>query len=91
MDELVVKEFDLEEFLKPVCPVKVGDKFYRKYHVPSSLNPIIVKEIKECRDDNGIFYAITGQYENTTIGNPVKVFSSRMITPEDYVIIKKGC
>ena len=90
MDEPVVKEFNLEDFLKPDCPVKVGDKFYKKYHVPNSLNPIIVEAIEERKDKDGVFYAITGRYENTAIGNPVRVFSSRMITPEDYVIVKKG-
>lgn len=92
MDEkLNAQEMTVEEFMKPRCPVKVGDYFYKKYHVPSTLNKIRVEEIQEAKDDDGYYYIITGKYINTAIGQNVYKFSSRMVEdPERYVIEKKG-
>lgn len=80
-------ELDASEWMKPKCPVKVGDKFYRKT-MNASLNPIIVMAIKDAPD--GKSYVITGKYENTAIGYPIRLFSSQMINEDDYVIIRKG-
>lgn len=90
MDEEVVRhEIDIQEFLKPKCPVKVGDRFYRKYHVPNSLVFIVVEKIEEKKDDDGTYYIITGRSENVAIGINVHQYSSRNFE-NTYEIIRKG-
>ena len=79
-------ELDFTDWMKPKCPVKVGDKFYRKNILNASLNPIVVLDIEDAPD--GKSYIITGKYENTVIGNPIQKFSSKMID-EYYTIIRK--
>ena len=76
-EEVVTQEIDIQEFLKPRCPVKVGDRFYRKYHVPNSLIFNVVEKIEEKKDEDGIYYIITARSENVTIGVNVHQYSSR--------------
>lgn len=93
MDEefQVQKNLNFEEFFtKPDCPVKIGDRFYKNYHVPNSLNYGIVEAIEETKDDHGTYYIITARFPNITIGINVKKLSSRMFTPGAYTIIRKG-
>lgn len=92
MDEefQVKKEYSLEDFFKPDCPVKIGDRFYKNYHVPNSLNYGVVEAIEETKDDQGTYYIITARFPNITIGINVKKLSSRMFTPGAYTIIRKG-
>lgn len=88
-EEVVSREIDIREFLKPKCPVKVGDRFYRKYHVPNSLVFNVVEKIEEKKDDDGIYYIITARSENVAIGIKVHQYSSRNF--EDiYTIERKG-
>lgn len=89
-EEIVSKEYTLEDFFKPDCPVKIGDKFYKNYHVPNSLNYGIVQDIEERKDDQGTYYIITAKFPNIAIGTNVKKLSSRMFTPGAYTIIRKG-
>lgn len=89
-EEVTVQEYSVEDFMKPRCPVKVGDIFYKKYHVPNTLNKIIVEKIEEAKDGNGFYYLITGRAFNIAIGVNVRKYDSRMLTPENYVIEKKG-
>lgn len=87
MDELEVQR--IKEFMKPTCPVKIGDKILRKYKVPNDLIPYIVTNIKELEDENGVYYAITAKCPKITVGNNIKTFSSRYIlNSEDYIIEK---
>lgn len=93
MDEefQVQKNLNFEEFFtKPDCPVKIGDRFYKNYHVPNSLNYGVVEAIEETKDDQGTYYIITARFPNITIGINVKKLSSRMFTPGAYTIIRKG-
>lgn len=89
MDE-TVKELDLKEFLKPSCPVKIRDRFYKNYHVPSNLIFWEVQKIEEKEDQDGIFYAITAKADNIAVGTNVRVFSSRVLTGDEYTIMKRG-
>lgn len=89
-EEFVSREYSIEDFMKPKCPVKVGDKFYKNYHVPNSINYGVVTEIEEKKDENGTYYIITAKYPNIAIGNNIKKLSSRMFTPGAYTILKKG-
>ena len=85
MDE----ETRIREFMKPSCPVRIGDRFCKNYHVPSLIF-WEVQDIKEMADENGCFYAITAKCNNIAIGQNVKVFSSRFLTSGDYTIMKRG-
>lgn len=84
----------MNNFFISVCPLKVGDRFYRK--VPSHLRSfslpdiIIAEEITEMQDDEGIFYAIKGRFLYHTIGTEYKTYSSRIFESGDWVIEKKG-
>lgn len=91
MDETVnAPEFDLENFLRPKCQLKVGDRFHKRYHIQSKQNPIVVEKIEPRSDDSGFYYLITGRAINTAIGINVRVYDSRSITPENYIIERKG-
>ena len=89
MDEVAVKEIDIREFMKPKCPVKVGDRFYKKYHVPSRLVYTVVEKIEEKKDEDGIYYVITGRSENIAVGVNVRQYTSRMLN-DDYIIERKA-
>lgn len=90
MDEVAVtREIDIREFMKPTCPVKVGDRFYKKYHVPNALVFHVVEKIEEKQDDDGIYYIITARSENVAIGINVHKYSSRNFE-NTYEIKRKG-
>lgn len=90
MDEMktvAANEISVEDFMKPRCPVKIGDRFYKNYHVKNSLNPVVVTAI----EDRGEYYVIKGKRLNTAVGNREQSYDSRMITKNDeYTILKKG-
>ena len=90
MDEMktvTANETSVEEFMKPRCPVKVGDRFYKNYHVKNALNPVVVTAI----EDRGEYYVIKGKHLNTAVGNREQNYDSRMIAKnDDYTILKKG-
>ena len=90
MDEMktvAANETSVEEFMKPRCPVKIGDRFYRNYRVQNSLNPVVVTAV----EDRGDYYVITGRHLNTAVGNREQKYDSRMISKnDDYTILKKG-
>ena len=77
MDEVVHREIDIQEFMKPKCPVKVGDRFYRQYRVSNTLVFHTVTKIEEAKDDDGIYYIITAKSENIAIGIKEHKYSSR--------------
>ena len=86
----MMQDIELKDFLKPRCPVKVGDRFYKNYHVPSSLILWEVTEVRDMEDKNGCYYAITAKCNNIAIGQNVRTFSSRYLTNGDYTILKRG-
>lgn len=90
MDEMktvAANEISVEDFMKPRCPVKIGDRFYKNYHVKNSLNPVVVTAI----EDRGEYYVIKGKRLNTAVGNREQNYDSRIITKNDeYTILKKG-
>ena len=83
------KEFNLEEFMKPRCPVKIGDSFFQNYHVPSKLLLWEVTDIQEVNNEHGFFYAVTAICPNIAVGTAVKVFSSRFIE-DNCTVVRKG-
>lgn len=90
MDEMktvAANDISTENFMKPRCPVKIGDRFYRNYRVQNSLNPVVVTAV----EDRGDYYVITGRHLNTAVGNREQKYDSRMISKnDDYTILKKG-
>ena len=58
----------IDDFFKPTCPVRVGDRFYRNYHVPNKNNWAQVEGIEEARDENGTYYIVTARYVNLRMG-----------------------
>lgn len=91
MDETFeTRELDIREFMRPRCPVSIGDRFYRNYHVPNKCNVIAVEEIENAVDDEGPYYIITGRSINIAVGINVQKYSSRLIGSNQYTILKKG-
>ena len=84
------KVFDLKEFLKPSCPVKVGDRFYKNYRVPNTLIIWEVQKVDDVEDEKGPFYAVTAKSNNIAIGSNVQVFSSRYLATDKCTILKRG-
>ena len=89
-EEVKVVDISVEDFMKPRCPVKVGDMFYRNYKVPNTLNRILVEKVEEAKDENGPYYLITGRAINMAVGINVRKYDSRLITNGNYTILKKG-
>lgn len=77
----------VEEFMKPSCPVEVGDYFYRKRPnetIPDRLQVISIKEV-----EGGFF--ITAKYIYHAIGpNIERTFSDIIFKDPDWVIEKRG-
>ena len=86
----MIQDIELKNFLKPRCPVNVGDRFYKNYHVPNGLILWEVTEVRDMEDKNGCYYAITAKCNNITIGQNVRTFSSRYLSNGDYTILKRG-
>ena len=82
-------EISIQEFMKPKCPVSIGDRFYKKYHVPNTLVFNVVEDIEEKKDDLGTYYIITARRENIEIGTKVLKYSSRNFD-DTWIIERKG-
>ena len=86
MDEFVdVQEIDVQDFMKPRCPVKIGDRFYKRCKVPNKLNYAVVTNIESKEDEEGPYFVITAEWVNIAIGIRVKKYSSRNFE-SDFVI-----
>lgn len=75
------------------CPVQIGDRFYRKNFcvengtaMPDRLKVI---EIQPAMDEDGSFYAVTGEYMYHSVDTKPRVFSSRIFSSGDWVIERK--
>ncbi len=87
MDEPVeVKEFDLENFLRPKCPVKVGDRIYRKHKNMTMPDRLEVTDIKW---GDG-FYFIKCRYMYHSVGQLERTFSDMIFHDDSWVVEKKG-
>ena len=86
MDEVKSQEFDLKEFLKPRCPVSVGDRIYRKYKVMTIPDRLEVVEIIP----NETGYFIKCRYMYHGIGVQERTFSDVIFRDDSWVIEKKG-
>ena len=85
-EEVKVVEYDANDFLKPRCPVKVGDRIYRKHKtmtIPDRMEVVDVKSV-----DDGYFIKVKYMYH--AIGQLERTFSSAIFRDDSWVIEKKG-
>ena len=80
---------DFVNFMKPRCPVEIGDRFWRANNINGPLNPLVVTDIQETRDEDGTYYIVTGKQMNTAIGQGIFKYDSRFISNPDNVVIQK--
>lgn len=81
-----VKELSVEEFMKPKCPVKVGDRIYRKIKnmtIPDRMEVIAVKPM-----ETGYFIDVRYMYH--AIGKLERTFSDIIFKDDSWVIERKG-
>ena len=87
MDEEVVShEIDIQEFLKPKCPVKLGDRIYRKHKTMTIPDRMEVIDIQPHADG----YFIKGRYMYHSIGPLERTFSDVIFKDDSWVIERKG-
>ena len=90
MDETFeMQELDIQKFMRPKCPVSIGDRFYRKIKnqtIPDRLEVISIKPMKDVMDG----YFIVGRYMYHGIGQTERTFSDVIFKDPDWVIEKKG-
>ena len=85
-EEAVVREIDIREFMKPACPVKVGDRIYRKHKtmtIPDRLEVIDIRSHPEG-------YYIKARYMYHSIGQLERTFSDVIFKDDSWVIERKG-
>lgn len=85
-EEVVSREIDIQEFLKPKCPVKVGDRIYRKHKAMTVPDRMEVVEITSHPD--GYFIKIRYMYHS--IGPLERTFSDVIFKDDSWVIERKG-
>lgn len=87
MDEkLNAQEMTVEEFMKPRCQVKPGDRIYRKQKAMTIPDRLEVVEIRP----NDVGYFIKCRYLYHSIGPFERTFSDVIFRDENWVIEKKG-
>ena len=86
MDEVIHQEIDIQEFMKPKCPVKVGDRIYRKMRNMTIPDRMEVTEIKP--HPEGYFFKVRYMYHG--IGQTERMFSDVIFKDDSWVIERKG-
>lgn len=87
MDEMTeMKELTVEEFMKPRCQVKPGDRIYRKHKAMTIPDRLEVIEITPAETG----YFIKCRYMYHSIGPFERTFSDVIFRDENWVIEKKG-
>lgn len=87
-EESVMKELDLEDFLRPVCPVKIGDRIYRRKTNMTIPDRMVVEKI--IPNNDGKTYTIRVRYMYHVIGPFEREYSDSIFKDENWVIEKKG-
>lgn len=87
MDEEVVSpEIDIQEFMKPGCKVKIGDRIYRKHKAMTIPDRMEVIEI--ISHPEGYFIKVRYMYH--AIGQLERTFSDVIFKDDSWVIERKG-
>ena len=85
-EEVKAVDISAEDFMRPRCPVKVGDRIYRKHKTMTIPDRMEVIEVKTVEDG----YFITVRYMYHAIGKLERTFSSAIFQDDSWVIEKKG-
>ena len=85
-EEVKVVEYDANDFLKPRCPVKVGDRIYRKHKTMTIPDRMEVVEVVPSASG----YFIKVRYMYHAIGQLERTFSDIIFKDDSWVIEKKG-
>lgn len=85
-EEVKAVDISVEDFMKPRCPVKVGDRIYRKHKTMTIPDRMEVTEVKSV--DDGYFIKVRYMYH--AIGELERTFSSVIFQDDSWVIEKKG-
>ena len=89
MDEMktvTASETSVEEFMKPRCKVKSGDRIYRKHRNMTVPDRMEVTEVTPAETG----YFIKCKYMYHGIGQQERTFSDVIFRDENWVIEKKG-
>lgn len=83
-----IDEIIAEKSLRSKCPVKVGDRFYRKS--ASVVNGTALRDYLKVIDIMPYkdHYAIKARYENHGIGPYERTFSSEIFKSDDWEIVR---
>lgn len=88
-DFTVTKELSPEEFMKPRCKVKVGDRIYRK--VRSMTIPDRMEVTEVIPNESGYFFKVKYMYHTVGTNMPLqRTFSDAIFNDDSWVIEKKG-
>lgn len=85
-EEVVSREIDIQEFMKPRCPVKVGDRIWRRMKNMTMPDRMEVIEITPHSDG----YFIKVRYMYHSIGQLERTFSDIIFKDDSWVIERKG-
>lgn len=89
MDEpMESRELDLKEFLRPKCPVDVGDRIYRRKTNMTVPDRMVVEKI--IPNNDGKTYTIRVRYMYHVVGPFEREYSDSIFQDENWVIEKKG-
>ena len=85
-EEVVSREIDIQEFMKPRCHVKVGDRIWRKMKNMTMPDRMEVIDIQPHTDG----YFIKCRYMYHSIGQLERTFSDVIFKDDSWVIERKG-
>ena len=85
-EEVKAVDISVDDFMRPRCPVKVGDRIYRKHKTMTIPDRMEVTEVKSV--DDGYFIKVKYMYH--AIGQLERTFSSAIFKDVSWVIEKKG-
>ena len=84
--EVKVVDFSVDDFMKPRCAVKVGDRIYRKHKIMTIPDRMEVIEVVPA--PSGYFIKVRYMYH--AIGQLERTFSDIIFKDDSWVIEKKG-
>ena len=85
-EEVVSREIDIQEFMKPKCKVQIGDRIYRK--IKNMTMPDRMEVIGITPHPEG--YYIKVHYIYHGIGQTERTFSDIIFKDDSWVIERKG-
>lgn len=81
-EEVKAVDISVEDFMKPRCPVKIGDRIYRKHKTMTIPDRMEVTEVVPAYSG----YFIKVRYMYHSIGELERTFSSAIFQDDSWVI-----